>query len=839
MTLRNRLLVALVAAVLLAPVGAATHMRNYAQFFVEHDDQGRSDEPDFASTGVLGRLVANCVADLTPADPGCIPDGALGRVPGQAEAIAPGCTDDTGRRPSGMCGMWTIGIYHSALEDPSLATPPGVVGVQGMSGNAAPGRLSASKGTIIRFMDIQTNLQEIFPGFSGSQYHDYNRKLEDSGARALLSSLDPNLGGRQVAGSTGVWAWYGTWKDSNGNGVIDHLGDHLGNTEPGNEFVWVGKCIQFNGSPAPPGQQYCKEEPASVFPVWMWPGNHHALCGGTLPPPVPTEMRCHAVPADFPGHQPVCFVDVLSEGLLPVFCDGDLSTFDFTDEGFFGDPIFGTQHHVWPDGFMGDRTGDVNIGSRQWIYGGGWSTRFYDQGTVVRLIVMGGPTTQGFNPEDRNKVPYDLARFHSFDVDFYTSLSPMVGDLLEGQLKPAARANWVTVRDNFVPVQNSTDGVRHNRALDTSGTTQGVDDAFINPGFSREPNTRFDQYPAARFDVFAPSTELSVVEQRHRGWLNDYSAHRDAWRVFGDATMTRLYHTSLAWRNPQSGTCLPSMCATGGGTFSSNQYLSPAANAEHQRTMEPGMWVVGGFAGVWRDTAQKVLDEVVDLEATLAAGAMRVTREQYVVPHDGWLGNIVNTTGTWKYRGYPGPSDPDAPECTIAGAKAKRYFAECNPYWSGTTFDASPYAGPFQDTGVDIENPQAGGGGEFVGLFPARSISDQKAVRVYPAGPNGDCNSIGTWTVPVMTWSTFETWTIGDTTAIRDHTGTSGAAAVIVLPAGIGAGVGGPNALVLPHGNLGLTVCTELREVVKVNIPERGISVTETLRDVDVFVPWA
>ncbi|MCA1814640.1 MAG: hypothetical protein LC624_11970, partial [Halobacteriales archaeon] len=195
-----RPLVALLLCAALALPGSAlaSHMQSYTRL-PEHDDLGRSDEPDRASTSVLGPLVAERVVGLSSVDNAfAVPDAAfpVGAV------LAPGCSDDAGRQPSGLC--WLNGQVRFA-------------GVPGMTGNAAPG-LTRTKDASVRLLDAR---QDQMVSAGAVRVLDVNHKLVDM-VRPVSSGVDPDLFQRFVLGPTELWAWFGIWQDRNGNGVIDH-----------------------------------------------------------------------------------------------------------------------------------------------------------------------------------------------------------------------------------------------------------------------------------------------------------------------------------------------------------------------------------------------------------------------------------------------------------------------------------------------------------------------------------------------------------------------------------------------------------------------------------------
>lgn len=192
----------LALALLLSPLASPLGPRALDALPAEHDDLGRSHEPDFAATSVFGPWLDGRVIDADLDGQGEPDDRWADRGWG---AVAPGCSDAAERRASGLCAL---GLAGGGWRSPYA--PRGAVGL----------------------LDAQLHLQ---PG----AYVEVNRKLDDHGLRA------EHLGwasGRTLAGPLGVFAWHGTWRDANGNGVID---DGAG------EFAW-------------------RSTPALRLAVWPW-----------------------------------------------------------------------------------------------------------------------------------------------------------------------------------------------------------------------------------------------------------------------------------------------------------------------------------------------------------------------------------------------------------------------------------------------------------------------------------------------------------------------------------------------------------------------------------------
>jgi hypothetical protein len=400
------------ALVALSPQALAGPMTSYSSLPSEHDDLGRSNEPDHFATGVLGPIVTNCVIIMGGST--CTPDPLLPPPgPNQAEVLAPGCTDDTGRQPSGLCGLWSIG-------GPFGLPPPGTAGIAGPSGNAAPGRFTPTKSTQIVFLDAQ------MPRMTGpfGSYWELNNKLADLGVFGLLALVTPHAG-PFVHLETGVFAWHGAWQDKNGNGVIDHLTDPSGGPAyPENEFVWYGGCTDrseaYNPSAVSGG--FCAR-PWGASPTlrgWAFPGGHNAFA---LP-----DKAGLAFPCLFPvlhALVPQCYV------WSPPSSPGSMQ----------GDWLFEYQYDLRPDWTFADQTGEPDPTHRGWHQTPEYPVWFYDQSlfnsltTVVALDPPAGSGTGapgGYRPQDAR----------SRDADHYRTWNPFAEDLLRNAIKPAFRSGW-------------------------------------------------------------------------------------------------------------------------------------------------------------------------------------------------------------------------------------------------------------------------------------------------------------------------------------------------------------------------------------------------------------
>lgn len=438
---------ALALCVLLAPVSSASHMTEYRYNPVEHDDQGRSDEPDGESTSVLGGFLRQCMAEV-PSKAGfegrcSIP---LDPLPGQSRVLAPGCTGEAEgqmvRRLSGQCGLWTVGV--SDLKEGHTLIPPQTIPAPasegGMLAARAPGAFTRTKDASIRFLDGHV----IWAPELQNNYHqiELNRKLADVSGGSIPS-------GFVIPGENIVHVWYGQWSDRNGNGVIDHVTPgSAGATQ--NEFAWLGSCLNLgyterdlgsirsglciddpNPNADPPGSCSDLDSPEpcarTTLHAWLYPGNHHA--NGYL--------------SDHPGSQIVLWV---SRGLD---CDGPPSC-DEVEMERDGDPLLGYQSGLQPDITMLDTTGEPKDTVRRWYSGLGFPTMLYgDDGLLVTLMEV-----FGVNCGPHALLRYDPSTCTFLDVDRQPALNPQIEGLLvgasdspNGGAKALLRSSWLLVRD--------------------------------------------------------------------------------------------------------------------------------------------------------------------------------------------------------------------------------------------------------------------------------------------------------------------------------------------------------------------------------------------------------
>jgi hypothetical protein len=804
----------LLATLVLAPAGAATtSMGPYARDPVAHDDLGSVAEPDRRTTSVLGVALANRVVDHD-LDGVASPDGVFGlRGP-----LAPGCTDDTGRQPAGACGLHSSGAGSWVGVNLGLLRP-GLAGTSGMTGSAAPGSFTPTKATQVRFLDARITTQ--LPWGSGG-YYDVNRRLAESGTSAALAGLDPALAGPFATGSAGAWAWYGTWQDKNGNGVIDHLAD-LGEHDEddpswqvpaGEEFRWSGNCLDFDGGfrPASVAKGYCALDREAAqgattrMVAWLYPGNHHATCGGALDP---LHVTCPLVPADAPGRQglhllaaagaPVCGT------LVGLACDPRQRDLDAADAAWGGDPLLGPQGSVAYDQEYRDWTGDHSLLLRHWSLGSGQPLYLYDQGLLATLLHV---TAVGCREDPSRPQRVDPASCRFVDVDAYGGASPVLADLLDGTVRPAGRANWVALRGDALAAGAGADAWIRSSAADPAPTLGPLDDAAVDPGLAREPNDPGDAYPAAQRGT-GPDPETQF-----HGWYNNYAAHRAAPRAFGDLVPQR----ALVVHRPVGvlGGCV--LCTAGMALESPYAGEAPGtvalrAPGDHRPTLGPGQYIFTGVFGTWHDRPQSWTEAFLDASCsvvptsdlgTCGGGSGLVRAAQRTAPPDGWVGNVVNSTGAYAYRGY-GPQ-----ECTTDQGPGAKPYAHCHPYHHGTLRNPQGYA------------PGAPAHGEWVGRCDKVA---GRAVEVRPLD--------GTWSVPVFVWRHhLDGIDPLDLHGVQDFTGTTGPIRLEAMCA-TGAQEQGLvrvlDLLVLPLGNAGETLTTTITV-------HTG---SEAVRDTDTYAGWS
>jgi hypothetical protein len=797
-----RIATALVVAfslVPLLPAVQASHFQAYGNYPDGHDDIGSSNEPDFrGTTSILGVPVNERVID-TNLDGIAEPTG---NFPNNGKVLAPGCTDDTGRQPNGMCGLWTIGAMNGEGTESGLGFPPRFLGVESGPGPSIVGKAK------VRILDQKAVADYAAPG-TGTNFVDFNKKVQDSGLRTALQGIDPNVGGDFLAYSMAHFAWYGSWEDKNGNGVIDHLQAGInpqnGNPvmNPGNEFQWYGNCKAFDGTTNI--GWHCADESATApggsveLAAYIYPGNHHAYCGALIAGQA--SNLCDKVGVDFPGANLLCLADVITAPVAPVATAllGRCFTFrmediDDNEAVFEGDPIFGNQGSVAPDQTFDDRSGDQGFDTRGWYFGLGWPTFYYDQSLVTSTTVISVANCN----EGVSARFYEVNTCRFVDVDQYKTWNPVLESMVGG-LKPAARSNYLLVRDTYGPFGNSVDGAVNNAALDTSSTTGPVNDQVQNPGWSREPNAAGDIYPGAVRGACANG------DATHNGWCNNYAGYRAASRGWADAQLFR----SVTYDRAVQVTGLPGcqLCVSGPGITTSDNPETQRQAGDHSRSLGPGGYFFAGASGRWLDKSQTWTESFVDLAIGSPTFGQAVTRTHVRAP-DGWIGNIVNATATFYYRGYADET------CTTEKGLGTYTYAECNPYMDGAVGDPQQ-AGATGHTEWAIKGCDA-------------TSAPGREIQLIPEG--------GTWTVPILVMRNHAFIKVPDYVTqnnVQDFTGTSG-------PINIGincfesGGFLSNDFILLPLGNSGLKVTTKLTQRIAQAPPSIGF---DAVVDVDVYAP--
>jgi hypothetical protein len=368
--------------------------------------------------------------------------------------IAPGCsaTGEGGlpvRDMDGQCGLWTIGVrayvdvYTSSGTNLQVVRP-GLVGVRGMDGNAAPGAFTPTKSTTIRLLDgeLTTTLPQrmmvAYPMVAG----DVLDALVGEDVAPVLHTY---------YGPTYVdWAWYGDWTDANGNGVIDTF--MPGTAAGANEFVWLGSCNEFPGTfepesiarglcredpnphSVPPGRP-CGSEPldpgcaATTMTTWLWPGNHPD--GGSV------------LSNSLPGNQVLSWVMRGFDCSTPPTCDDEAAAVNGP-----ADPLLDDQTRATPDDIVLDFSGSLNDLGRMW-YGLQLVDQAYDDGLLTTLFAV-----WGVNCAPGGSAGFDLTSCTFTDVDVRHGLHPLFDTLLYGSmewgaggLKGTASSQWHVVRE--------------------------------------------------------------------------------------------------------------------------------------------------------------------------------------------------------------------------------------------------------------------------------------------------------------------------------------------------------------------------------------------------------
>jgi hypothetical protein len=467
----------------------------------------------------------------------------------------------------------------------------------------------------------------------------------------------------------------------------------------------------------------------------------------------------------------------------------------------YGDPLLENPAIALPDFYFDDRSGEPDIEARQWFADQGQPMYFYDGSLLSTLIfvdVEGAPFAASYTG-------IDLTRAHYVDVDIDRAWSPATDALLNTVLKPTLRTAWVTsLREQTVATMNTVSSVPRGQATDLSPTLGPVVGSVADPGYAHEPNDPLDRYPAAVYQAAGPRT--------HEGFTNDYSGYALQPRGWLDAQPVRIMTDNVAWQLPEpSGDVLSQclVCNGGPGLTSATSILNgPRAAGDDQRGLDPGVWDWVGHVGLWYDRAQRWIEESVGVDT----GGLSFHFVPFTAPPDGWVGNVVNATGAYLYRGYANET------CSVHGPAALHYYAWCHPTKDGMLDDPSDYGA------ASLE-------------WSGQCVSGQnvESVTLVPRG--------NAWTVPVLVWRNFETDPPTQTTDIEDWTGRADdpgtpqneAALTLHLACkDVLAGTfRGADFLILPEGNMGLDITATTQGSV-----QRLDGVRDAITDVDQLPGW-
>ncbi|MCA1814364.1 MAG: hypothetical protein LC624_10515, partial [Halobacteriales archaeon] len=496
----------------------------------------------------------------------------------------------------------------------------------------------------------------------------------------------PDLFQRFVLGPTEPWAWFGIWQDRNGNGAIDH---EQNLSEPGsvsarNEFVWLGGCLDLSHTPRT-GTPYCHRVDNARIAGFVWPGNHHASCGGGTVAGLDPVLGCSTVPADVPGLQAYCLAqeglaEQLPQGVANALfdavsihgCGNQPEALEQDSGALYGDPLFENPIAKRPDFYYDDRTGEPDIEARHWVAGQGFPVYFYDNsllGTTTFLAVEGASFAA--TPQT-----IDLASAPFIDVDIDRAWNPAAENALQGVLKPVVQSVWLSNREQVVATFNTGSAIGRGATLDASPVLGPVQAERLDPGFAHEPDDARDVAPGAAYEAYGLRT--------HEGFTNDYAGYAQQPRGWLDAQAVRVMTDNLGWQLPEpSGDVLSQclVCTGGPGLTSALNLLAARGAGEHSRSLDPGVYTWAGHVGLWQDRVQHRIEESVDLDPA----DLRFNFSHFYDGPDGWVGNVVNATGAFLYRGYANET------CTVRGVEAVYPFAWCHPTKDGSLSDPNDY----------------------------------------------------------------------------------------------------------------------------------------------------
>ncbi len=570
---------------------------------VQHDTLGTVLEPDGQSTAALGVPLYNCVYSY-----GRNVDFCPQRDPYAWWDIAPGCTNPLSgqRQMNGECGLRTVGVAGLGR------------GRFGVVQEAAEHRR-------LDFFDMRF--------FQGAKIEPEFRPI----------TLDLGLGGAAGAGIFN--AWFGTFHDRNGNGVVDDLGQSSPATSPNprNEFKWAGdQCgadegVRHRGECRNVNQNMTRYAYLTECVDWHW----HA--GGWLGS---GSYHCHRY------EQRVVEYKTYEGGPLSV----DVWTIPPSNPASTDLRV----PHPIPDFTLSDHSGESDNLRRGWFQRAGASPILHYDDSVLTTLT----TVAIVHVVDR--FDWD-GGIRYVDVDHYVTAGGWDG-VFTGFAYPTV-ANLADFASDRVSTLNEEAAQPcSSRSLDVSDRDAcGTAVALAHHGFSHEPNTPNDAYPGARYLAVGCPDDAWM---RHRGACNDYTGYATP-RLFADAQ----FFVPAAW--------------TASGALASHTFAPPADGnvlAPGNPALPPGLVAFRARVGLWQDLPHTVVEERLNL-TTLAP-----ERSTYALPADGWIGNVVETTGTWESKGYNNSLDAERCQIPRLAPDERHPYAWCHPDLDGAIVDGNGYA---------------------------------------------------------------------------------------------------------------------------------------------------
>jgi hypothetical protein len=254
-----------------------------------------------------------------------------------------------------------------------------------------------------------------------------------------------------------------------------------------------------------------------------------------------------------------------------------------------------------------------------------------------------------------------------------------------------------------------------------------------------------------------------------------------------------------------------------GSTFTVGPNLNlPHSGGTYSRTLQPGGYNFIGVLGLWKDNPQTWHEQYLDTDPTSPTFG-QARNDVHTAAPDGWVGNVVNRTADFYYRGFGDLA------CQTENGQGTYPFAVCNPYQDG-----------------NIQDPQQAGdttNGEWKGRCVNPTQADGEGFTLHPAG--------GTWTVPVLIFHNHEAEYDLDAigtgnnydilTALDLETGLVGDIK-FDLDCRNGTDSGfyvSQDMLYLPEGNMGLDVTTTMNAHVALDS-----GAIEHVTDVDQYFGW-